>query len=932
MQYCYNFEDIEDYSRNVYGVCVELDIPYSDGQIVTRNGRQYRVYTCAQNFFQKPDRSWFLGNPSEGFPNFPNETIRYIFSKLEYNFGANLITAPIEFNLTEADYQNFVAVSEGFELYPAPWQYVGIQNTNIFINCLNSVFATYELPLRAIMWSSNLNESGDEILNNEKLCILSRAQDSFTVEFEKDVFGINQHYGYKVDVPNQMIGLDMFFGYLDSSFEDSIYRSYFWRSTDNCPCSRGSYCYTMIHCLDENLNFDFCSTSYIPFDGEIVYQIPNDKQFFRLRYNGENTCICDNFIDASQIARSVYTDCEDAYRVDNIKVRNCITGETKDITINAGYLENSDCFSCPDGFEYNPILNICEKVEKMYVDEPYLHEINSGVISTQNTIQGASFYASTNYLNYPIRNQETPNYEYIDNQYNIVTRTQTIGAPWINNTGSNGRLNIVGAQMSHNNSILGFCFDLDEAKELYIGVGGNSDMYIEINGMRFCELDNLSGFSQNWSLFPFVFNAGVNNIRIRVWGSSTFGVEIYDATFAQLSTATTNAQIDSYLIFSTKDYIGGNAIDGEDPPCEDGFAINMCSPFDVFCERITTTEPLPCVETTFRLENYPCDCFQYVGLNESRGEYSNVLEVYEDCEECTSSVQNCATAERTTAFSSVIKMPKLNFPDRGFKECCYENLVLASSNNSLKEYNDFNSFYYLRQTANDYCHFTLIQLSTGDEFALDNSLYGSFYNFGDISENVNLTYYRLEWKEVLRLLGEGNYQVKKEYSVAGIQFTEYSNTFTLKEYSTSLADGTIRIEGRFNGYVEHLGVDFKGSNFADTVRIKGVFGYRDVEYVQDNIVRRNYKSTQVSMSQENEYDLNTIPLPSCITEYLYDFILFADDLFISDYNSNSHTYKYVNFPIMYEGNNGATYFSGTRNAAISLKFTDRYKNKRKINC
>lgn len=294
-------------------------------------------------------------------------------------------------------------------------------------------------------------------------------------------------------------------------------------------------------------------------------------------------------------------------------------------------------------------------------------------------------------------------------------------------------------------------------------------------------------------------------------------------------------------------------------------------------------------------------------------------------------LNNCLFGERAISYANKLTLPQPKQPNRGFKECCYDNVVLADLGSSESYRNDFNSFFHKRQLDNETCTFELLD-NIGGVYTINDNTYGDFVDFGGHSTQEDLTTFRLEWRNVLNLLGAGTYRVRKNINIAGIAFEEVSNSFNLKEFSVDVADKTIRIDAVLDGELVHYGVNFKGTGFEQSLRIRGYFGNRNPKFEQDNIILRNYKAVQISMSQINEYQFQTNFIPVCITEELYDFILFGDELYISDYNKANHSYIYNRFAVELESNKGAKYYPNSRVANIELTFVDRIKNKRKLNC
>ena len=116
------------------------------------------------------------------------------------------------------------------------------------------------------------------------------------------------------------------------------------------------------------------------------------------------------------------------------------------------------------------------------------------------------------------------------------------------------------------------------------------------------------------------------------------------------------------------------------------------------------------------------------------------------------------------------------------------------------------------------------------------------------------------------------------------------------------------------------------------MRVRGYFGNPEYSYEQDNIAQRDYSFKQNTMSSKREYKFQGLQLPECITDEIFNFMLFGKELFISDYNGNNHSYKYELTPVKLEGNSGTEYFVTDRGVNINLTFSDRKQNDKKINC
>jgi hypothetical protein len=327
-----------------------------------------------------------------------------------------------------------------------------------------------------------------------------------------------------------------------------------------------------------------------------------------------------------------------------------------------------------------------------------------------------------------------------------------------------------------------------------------------------------------------------------------------------------------------------------------------------------------------------CDCWTFVGEEAVADELLSSFSNYTDCNECLSTRESelCPQGERTIGFAVRVNLPESPPPDRGFSKCCYTNLVLADVTDSDPYKNDFSGVFFKRETPSSTVVFKLVDTVTLTEYFLNSDTYGTFQDFGGVQED--LSYYIVDWRKVLTLLGSGTYQIKKELDIVGISVDVFSNTFTLKPFSIDNADNTVRIDSVMNGKLINIDTDFKGTNYKTSVRLRGYFGRNERTFEQDNIAQRDYNLIQNTMSSKSSYQFQGLQIPECITVDLWNFILFGNELFVSDYNKNNHSYKYELIPVILEDNSGTEFFVLDRAVNVNLKFSDRRENNRKINC
>ena len=308
---------------------------------------------------------------------------------------------------------------------------------------------------------------------------------------------------------------------------------------------------------------------------------------------------------------------------------------------------------------------------------------------------------------------------------------------------------------------------------------------------------------------------------------------------------------------------------------------------------------------------------------------ATIAQVYDDTQGCNTCLQdlnfvNCDVSEVVKRYAVRAGIPATPQPDKGFDACCFELKVLADTTDASEYKNDYTSVFYTKQTGSDTVSFKLIRVSDSSVYNLNGGTYGVLTAFNDT------TAYRLEWRNVLSLLGAGQYQIRKDITTAGITTQVLSNTYKLYNYSTTTADKTVKIEAAFNGRIESLGTNFE--DYQTSIRLPAFFGRAEPTYTQDNILHTDYVSRQVSISVENEYTFQSNLLPSCITSEVLYFMLLADDIRITDYNLNNHSYELVKVPVLLQDNGGTSYFVRSRDAVLNLTFVDKLKNIIKRNC
>lgn len=145
---------------------------------------------------------------------------------------------------------------------------------------------------------------------------------------------------------------------------------------------------------------------------------------------------------------------------------------------------------------------------------------------------------------------------------------------------------------------ISFCstFTISQSKTYYIGIAGDNDVTIKLNGVELVnQADNSpqSNF-KFWHVYPVVLNAGPNIIELENWNRSSvgsFAAEIYDNTLNEMTSATSAGMLN--IVFATGDYLPGGSKEGQgfcsNYTCPNGYTLDTTDPQNPVCKLIETT-------------------------------------------------------------------------------------------------------------------------------------------------------------------------------------------------------------------------------------------------------------------------------------------------------------------------------------------------------
>ena len=270
---------------------------------------------------------------------------------------------------------------------------------------------------------------------------------------------------------------------------------------------------------------------------------------------------------------------------------------------------------CEEGFVYNAETNECEKTVKTAAEySGNLLPIVAGSKSQYYCDFGVRVYPDITSLAWPLYGQGNPTY--VVNQNNgsgaLVTPTNNIqnnafGSSIVGcTTGyTGGRLNKAGIWATgfgtNQELSFDFCIDIEGTvdKQYMIGIAGDNYVKFYIDGVLAVFLDAPgspvpTGSFRYWHTFPLTLPPGNHTIKLSgldLQAPAAFAAEIYDITLSNFQAnllypsvssgncGSTEAQLEPYIIFSTRDYIGQSVPDPSVPgewSCPDGSLVDYC--------------------------------------------------------------------------------------------------------------------------------------------------------------------------------------------------------------------------------------------------------------------------------------------------------------------------------------------------------------------
>lgn len=269
-----------------------------------------------------------------------------------------------------------------------------------------------------------------------------------------------------------------------------------------------------------------------------------------------------------------------------------------------------------------------------------------------------------------------------------------------------------------------------------------------------------------------------------------------------------------------------------------------------------------------------------------------------------------------------------------FKLCCYDLNVFADTSDTDEYKNDQSHVIKIipqQYTITMYIE-KLVDGSWVSQATLNNDTYGTYYAQGfQTKAKDDYIGYSIAWREVLSSFGVGRYRIKFD---AGSGNAIYSEEFCLRVYTQQAVDRSVRIKYLWNSVIgdadQKAQRDFAGINWWNEIRLQpSIFGNKKGTFEVETVRYQTGKERAVKKSFKEEYLLLIKQLPSELHDVVMNDILLADEIKITDYNKINPG-RFIDQEVEVSGGYEPDYSNAKAYPDVSITFTDKYDNRRKL--
>lgn len=303
-----------------------------------------------------------------------------------------------------------------------------------------------------------------------------------------------------------------------------------------------------------------------------------------------------------------------------------------------------------------------------------------------------------------------------------------------------------------------------------------------------------------------------------------------------------------------------------------------------------------------------------------------------------SSYQGIASKQtfKKIKFDSVT--PTLDLANPVFFDCCMQLCVLGGIG---EQENDITGFLvFVDETATSEL---FLEQKIGGNWVeqapiVDNTL-GDYFPLGFDTNKFDKKMHgvQFDWYKVLSNYGQGCFRIKHVSSnLTGTKPNEYSFEFNLLPYSASAADGTVRIDYTLQGqigdpYNDELKVHYGKTFWKSQLRLKAEFGFSRGEFEEEYIRFENGRQVMESQLEKDIYKMDIDPISNELHLFIRKRILQADQIFITDYNTQNRE-EHIKRLVISVGNYEPIYTPNFKLSPVEIEFEQGYQNNVRRRC
>jgi len=273
-----------------------------------------------------------------------------------------------------------------------------------------------------------------------------------------------------------------------------------------------------------------------------------------------------------------------------------------------------------------------------------------------------------------------------------------------------------------------------------------------------------------------------------------------------------------------------------------------------------------------------------------------------------------------------------SFCDDGKHDCGFKfNVYAYAGTDDLK--NDKFSVLSMSQNWATAVVFTIQKMvgsSWTDQVAIMDNTYGEFYDQGAWPSKPYYAGILIYWKNVLALLGVGEYRIKTVETIPLGPNTTFSRASCLHEYGCAV-ENSVRLEWWNNKGIGDINndrsiLDFSDLNWYNQVRLPlSIFGYPTSTYETEEIQYDNGEWLDVVKTQEEKYQLITSALPAWLHGTIKTLACQANELLVTDYSPNNPQ-EIIQKQVKLTSEYSPRYTRGSKCAPVTLEFKPSFNN------